>query len=66
MIWNCDHFKRWNTKFTRNGHIFKNSYLFKKKYHLPKQLYVFFITICKKIIKKYIHMKKFFWGQKDM
>jgi len=67
MIWNCYQFKKWNKKFTRNLFIFKNWYLFKNKiqFHLPKQLYAFFITIWKKIIQKFIHMKKKI-GQKDM
>jgi hypothetical protein len=61
MIWNCYHLKRWNTKFTRNQFIFKNSYLFKKKCHLPKQLYAFFITIWNIYIQKFIRMKFVFW-----
>jgi hypothetical protein len=29
MIWNCYHFHKHTTKFTRNLDILKNSYLFK-------------------------------------
>jgi hypothetical protein len=49
MIWNCYHLKKWNIEFTRNCHIFKNSYLFKninwKTCHLPRKLYEHIITI---------------------
>jgi len=48
MIWNCYHFKKWNTKFTRNQHIFKNSHLLKnilKKHVIYIDNYAFIIKI---------------------
>ncbi len=41
MIWNYYHFKRWNTKFSRNQDTFKTSYLLEndeKKIHVLGQL----------------------------
>jgi hypothetical protein len=37
-----------------------------KKCHLPKQLYAFFITICKNHYSKIHSYEKDFLGQKDM
>jgi len=65
MIWNYYHFKRWNTKFTRNEDMSKNSYLFKndekKKVmyldnykHLLKQ-------VAKKLFQNSFIWKSFFW-----
>jgi len=42
-------------------HIYSQKKIFN---HLLKQLYQFFITIFKIKIKKFIGMKKFFWGKK--
>jgi len=74
MIWNCCHFKRWTTKFTRNQQIFQFLYLFKYIYiyiyiykcHLLKQLYAFIIKICKNKCSKIDLYEKVIFGQKDM
>jgi hypothetical protein len=65
MIWNCYHLNKWNTKFTRNQHILRFSYLFKninKKNVIYLDNYMHLLYI-KKEIQKFICMKKIFLGK---
>jgi hypothetical protein len=64
MIWNCYHFKIWNTKFIRNQHTFKNHE--QKNSHVFGQLQAFIITICKKHCSNIHLYEKVIFGQKEM
>jgi len=68
MIWNCYHFYKHNTKFTRNQDIFKNSIFiqkwFKKKHVMYWDNYKHYYKKLQKIVPKFIRIKKFFLGKR--
>jgi len=70
MIYNFDHFSRWNIEFVKNLHTFKNSYLFnndsQKKSDALGNILIFFKTSYKKFHSKiHLHVKVFL-GKKNM
>jgi hypothetical protein len=70
MISNYHHFSKQNIEFTRNLYIFTNLYLFKDDllffWTYWGNFYHFSQEVAKKIIPKFIHMKKIFWGKRHL
>jgi hypothetical protein len=71
MIWNYHHLKKWNTEFTRNQDIFKNSYLLKDDEEKKNSctwttIIIYYNKMQKKLFQNSFIWTSFFWQKRHV